>query len=81
MPHPVADAVFWAAVLCCAVAEVAIVRSAVAARPITGGAPLPPLRRTVEVAWAVLPAVALGLVLFWTWRAMHPLPPATTFIS
>ena len=74
MPVILSDALFWSAVVLCAVAEVAIVRSALFTRgmPAAPGSTLPPLRRVVEVAWAVLPAVALAAVLFFTWRAMHP---------
>ena len=80
MPSPLATLVFWAAVLCCIVAEVAIVRStAHARRPVTAGdgelALLPPSRRGAEVAWAVLPALVLAGVLAWTWREMRR-PPA-----
>lgn len=56
-----ADAMFWAAVASCAVAQVAIVRSVV----------ISPKRRTIELAWAVLPALALGAVLLVTWRRLH----------
>jgi heme/copper-type cytochrome/quinol oxidase subunit 2 len=28
-------------------------------------------RRVVEIAWAVLPGIALAFVLLLTWRAMH----------
>ena len=67
-----ADAGFWLAVACCVVAQAAIVRSALARRsPIAGGAAMPPLRRPIEVAWTLVPAVILALVLVLTWRAMH----------
>jgi len=32
---------------------------------------MPISRRATEVAWAVLPAVILGVVFWATWRAMH----------
>jgi heme/copper-type cytochrome/quinol oxidase subunit 2 len=68
----VADAGFWLAVACCVVAQAAIVRSALARRtPLAGGAPMPPLRRPIEVAWTLVPAAVLALVLVQTWRAMH----------
>ena len=75
MPSPVADVVFWIAVACCAVAELAIVRAVFAARggsgpAIGGGARRIP--RVPEMLWAILPAIALGAVLALTWRAMHP---------
>jgi hypothetical protein len=74
MPPSVSDALFWVAVVLCAFSQLAILRSALFTRgmPAAPGSTLPPLRRAVEVAWAVLPAVALAAVLFFTWRAMHP---------
>lgn len=57
-----ADAAFWAAVASCAVAQVAIVRSVVTS----------PRRRAIELAWAILPAFALGALFFLTWRRLHP---------
>ena len=62
MSISLSDAVFWAAVACCAVAQVAIVRSVVAS----------PKRRAVESTWAILPAFALGAVLVLTWLRLHP---------
>ena len=56
------DAVFWAAVVCCAIAQVAIVRSVVVSQR----------RGVAEVAWAVIPALALGAALVLTWRRLHP---------
>ena len=77
MPHSLADAVFWVAVVCCAVAQWFILRGAMgvhAAPP--GGGLVPATRRAAEAAWAVVPAVALALVLAATWRAIHPGHPA-----
>jgi hypothetical protein len=73
VPTPLASVVFWAAVLCCVVAEVAIVRSAALSRAGAGvdGPRLPSVRRGAEVMWAVLPALALAGVLVWTWREMR----------
>ena len=72
MIAPIADAAFWLAVACCIVAQAAIVRSAFTRRsPIAGAGTMPPLRRPVEVAWTLLPAAILLLVLALTWRAMH----------
>lgn len=76
-------ALFCIAAACCVVAELAILRSllfgraAKAARfedrPATGPAP----KRATEVAWAILPAVGLLLVLYLTWRAVDaPLAPS-----
>ena len=77
MPAAVANTVFWLAVVCCAVAQGAIFRSTIASwrrAPGAGAEGAPSLRRSgaaAEVAWAVLPALALAAILAWTWHAMH----------
>ena len=73
MRPAVADAIYWSAVACCVVAQVAILRSALARHRPPAGAPatLPPVRRGVEVVWALLPALALAAVLAFTWRAVR----------
>jgi heme/copper-type cytochrome/quinol oxidase subunit 2 len=70
---------FWVAAGCCVLAELAILRSLLfgSARdaerqPVTG--PLASARRAtrpVEIAWAVLPAIGLALVLYLTWRQLE----------
>jgi hypothetical protein len=66
---------FWSAVLSCAAGQVLIIRSTWRARehaataPMPAGVPRPGARS--EIAWVVLPAVMLALVLLFTWRAMH----------
>jgi heme/copper-type cytochrome/quinol oxidase subunit 2 len=63
---------FWSSVVCCLVAQVLIVRSVLGARTLPG--PRPELTRSrgaVEVIWAVAPAVALGVVLWFTWHAIR----------
>jgi heme/copper-type cytochrome/quinol oxidase subunit 2 len=76
---PWTEATFWVAAVACAVAQVAIVRSVFVARaPLGAGdgssrvAPQSPARRAGEVAWAVVPALALAGVLVLTWRAVRP---------
>jgi len=62
---------FWASVACCLVAQVLIVRSVVGARRLPPASPeLPRAHAGVELVWAVLPAVALGVLLLFTWRAI-----------
>jgi threonine/homoserine/homoserine lactone efflux protein len=61
VPPSLALILFWASVIACAVAHVAIVRSLLRASP----------RRLREVAWAIGPAFVLAAVLVITWRAMH----------
>ena len=67
-----AELVFWIAAVCCVVAEVAILRATATARYVPPPDPnLPAVRRPVEIVWAVVPAVALALVLWLTWLAIH----------
>lgn len=74
-----ADATFWIAAACCALAQAAIIRSAVVspASAAGGAGPASRTRRVVEVCWAILPGLALIALFFLTWRAMHT-PPAIT---
>jgi heme/copper-type cytochrome/quinol oxidase subunit 2 len=76
IPGFLSDIIFWLAAVCCALAQAAIVRSALRARaqrPDGSAAPSKP----IEVAWTVLPALMLALVLVFTWRAMHSAPTIT----
>ncbi|MGH7621255.1 MAG: hypothetical protein ACREMU_02855, partial [Gemmatimonadaceae bacterium] len=72
-----ADAIFWVAVACCSVAQVAIIRSVFITQSRTAQstgdtATAPsPARRVAELAWAVLPSFALIVLFLFTWRAMH----------
>jgi heme/copper-type cytochrome/quinol oxidase subunit 2 len=71
------DILFWIAVVCCVVAQVAIARSTLGASArsaeLRTGVPRP--RRSIEIAWTVIPAIGLALALVMTWRAIHA-PPA-----
>ena len=74
-----ADGLFWTSVACCALAQLCILRS-VGVRhhvPEPTAAMLPRSRGTLEVLWAVVPALALAAVLVFTWRAMHAAPRLT----
>jgi heme/copper-type cytochrome/quinol oxidase subunit 2 len=73
MSSRIADAIFWIAVACCSVAQLAIIRSVIVspARPSNASAPTSTSRRAAEIAWAVIPGIALAVVLVFTWRAMH----------
>jgi hypothetical protein len=65
-----AKSIFWVAVALCSVAQLAILRSVV-----LGSRDTAAHRRSRELLWVVLPAIALGAVLFFTWRAMQvPIP-------
>jgi len=79
MDARVADAIFWIAAACCSVAQIAIVRSAVAApvtEPLERGLPRP--RRASEVVWTIVPAIGLAVLLVVTWRAIQHAPRAAT---
>ena len=72
MSFSLADAIFWVAVACCVVAQLAIVHSVVISPArVADSPPTTAGRRAAEIAWAVLPGIALAGVLLLTWRAMH----------
>ena len=71
MNQPLAEAVFWIAALACAAAEIVILRSTFAARPMTKSELVPAASRGGEVAWAIIPAVALACVLVVTWQRIE----------
>ena len=71
MTFHLADALFWIAVACCCIAQVAIIRSIAISSP-AGSSASPRANRGLELLWAVLPGLALAVVLVFTWRAMHP---------
>jgi heme/copper-type cytochrome/quinol oxidase subunit 2 len=79
MPFRVADAIFWVACACCVIAQAAIVRSVIispasrqsADGPMSTSSPASRARRGIDIAWAIIPGLALALVLFYTWSAMH----------
>ncbi|MGI8496584.1 MAG: hypothetical protein ACR2OG_03235 [Gemmatimonadaceae bacterium] len=71
----VREVVFWIAVASCAVAQVAIVRLAVRATPrseVPETGALSRSGRGMEIAWTLIPAGGLIVVLLLTWRAWHP---------
>ena len=71
--HPsFAVGLFWLSVACCAVAQFFIIRSVRGSRHVPEPtAHLPRSRSGIEMAWAVLPAMGLAVLLFFTWRAVH----------
>jgi hypothetical protein len=80
----VPSALFWCAAACCVFAEAAILRSLLFGRAreaeeqhARGESRVMRATRPAEVAWAILPAVGLLLVLYLTWRAVEvPAAPA-----
>ena len=71
MNQPLAEAIFWIAALACIVAEIAILRSTYAARKVEKSALVPEASRSGEVVWAVVPAVALSVLLVTTWQKIQ----------
>jgi heme/copper-type cytochrome/quinol oxidase subunit 2 len=68
MNQPLAETLFWIAAVACAIAELAILRSTFAARRATKSELVPSASPRGELAWAVIPAVALAVVLTATWQ-------------
>ena len=78
------SALFWIATACCVLAELAILRSllfgrarAAEAKDTMGASRTAHASRPADIAWAILPAVGLALVLYLTWRTINaPQPTA-----
>ena len=71
MAIPFADAIFWVAVVSCLVAQIAILRSVLRMRGEMPANGVPKPRTGVEIAWVIVPAIALTAVLVLTWRTIH----------
>jgi len=62
---------FWIAVACCAVAQVALIWSAIRA-PMSGPTESVSMRmpsRASEIGWTIIPAIGLAVLLVFSWRA------------
>jgi heme/copper-type cytochrome/quinol oxidase subunit 2 len=71
MSQPVAAAIFWIAALMCLVAEIAVLRSTYLARGANKSALVPAAPRAREITWAVIPAIALVVLLTATWQKIE----------
>jgi hypothetical protein len=71
MSQPLAEIIFWIATVACVIAELAILRSTFAARRATKSELVPSSSPRSELAWAIIPAVALVLVLTATWQRIE----------
>jgi hypothetical protein len=70
-----ADGLFWTSVACCAFAQFFILRSVGGSRHVPEPtAHLPRQRGGMELLWAAVPAVALAVLLMFTWRAVRAAP-------
>ncbi len=78
MSAVVTNAIFWIFVAICAVAQLFILRAVFRvvvlprAAEATENSALPAPRRSLEILWAVLPALFLGFAFIAAWRVMHP---------
>ena len=71
MSPSLTSAIFWIAVACCAVAQLALIWSAIRA-PMSGSNESASVRmpsRASEIAWTIVPAIGLAVLLVFTWRA------------
>ena len=71
MNQPLADIIFWVAAVACVIAELAILRSTFVVRRVTKSESVPAASQTGELVWAVIPAIALAVVLVVTWQRIE----------
>lgn len=71
MNQQLAEGIFWLAALACVLAEIAILRSTYAATRAEKSALVPVPARSGEIAWAIIPAVALSILLVMTWQRIE----------
>jgi hypothetical protein len=71
MDQPLAEIIFWIAAAACLVAEIAILRSTFVAQRAKRSELVPASSRSGELAWAVIPALALCAVLLATWQRIE----------
>ena len=71
MNQPLAEAVFWIAAIACAVAEIAILRSTFAVLRPKDSTVAGRSGRGAEIAWGVIPALALVGILAATWQKVE----------
>ncbi len=63
MNQPLAETIFWIAAIACVIAELGILRSTFAARSANKSELVPAASPRGELVWAIIPALALGVVL------------------
>lgn len=68
--NPLGEVIFWIAAAICIVAEIALLRSAFLPKRSGSTVPVHPARGS-EMAWAIIPAIGLMLLLAATWRAVN----------
>ena len=71
MNQPLAETIFWIATVACVIAELAILRSTFATRSANKSDLVPTASPRGELAWAIIPAIALAVVLTATWQKIE----------
>jgi heme/copper-type cytochrome/quinol oxidase subunit 2 len=71
MNQPLAETIFWIAAVACVVAEIAILRSTFASRRGNKSELVPSSSPRGEIAWAVIPAIGLIVLLTATWQRIE----------
>ena len=71
MNQPLAETVFLIAAIACVIAEIAILRSTFAARSANKSELVPTASPRGEAVWAIIPALALAVVLTATWQRIE----------
>ncbi len=64
------SAIFWVSVAICAVAQLAILLSAFRTAGRSANSDVPRPARISEIAWTIVPAIGLAIVLTGTWQAI-----------
>lgn len=68
MNQPLAEAIFWIAAIACIIGELMILRSSFAVKRESKSDLVPTASRGGELAWAIIPALGLCVLLLVTWR-------------
>lgn len=71
MNQPLAETIFWIAAIACVIAEAAILRSTFAARRGNKSDLVPSSSPRGEIAWALIPAIGLVVLLVATWQRIE----------
>lgn len=71
MSQPLAETIFWIAAAACVIAEVAILRFTFATRSANKSELVPASSHSGEIAWAIIPALALIVVFGATWQRIQ----------
>ena len=78
MNQPLAEIIFWIAAVACVIAELSILRSTFAARSSNKSTLVPSASPRSEVVWAILPGLALMVLLTATWQRIEAREAHTT---